>query len=118
MFFNHLWKINDFFKSDLGVRQNFNTMNDIRSFEPRLSLIYEPKEDLSFKLSYGKFHQTLYQLRIDNFNQLRDEKWLIADNDEIPVSITEKIQFNTSFLIEDVKISIDSYYNKHQNLIN
>lgn len=117
-FLSHLWKATDWIKTDFGVRQNINKTHDIKSFEPRLSIVFEPKRDVSFKLSYGKFHQTLYQLRVDNSNQLRAEKWLLADNDEIPVSISNKYQLNASFLWDKFKFSIDTYYNKHENLIN
>jgi len=115
---HHKWKLNSVFKTDLGFRQNLNSSHTILYFEPRVSAIYEPKDDLSVKFSYGKFHQTLHHIKRQARFQIQNEFWHLANNESIPVSFTHKYQLGTTFSLLGGTYSVDIFKNTHKNLVN
>ncbi len=106
--------INRKFWSRAGVRFNFieniNTFNRL-IIEPRVNLNYKPHE--YFKIDVlGEFkNQTTNQI-IDleqNFLGIEKRRWILSDEDTLPVTQSKQISLGASYEKEKIHISLEGF---------
>ena len=105
------------FKLTGGIRANFTSSSEKPNIEPRISLLYNTSDYLSFKVSGGLYHQYLNKIPIKDANGINRNYWVISDNVIAPAveSYHYTIGFNykKSFLTFD----FEAYYKSALNLI-
>ncbi len=111
------YSISDKFVLNTGLR-NVLYKNDITVcyLEPRISLRYKPKDNLSFKLGYSLMNQTL-QCITNNTQQTGSEFWLLS-NAKFPSEISH--HYNTGFSMKlpyNIELTTDLYFKKGMNSI-
>ena len=111
-------KFNQKLKANIGLRaSNFIIrQKTFYSIEPRISVSYQLKDNLSIKASYAQMTQYLHLLPNNSFI-LPLDLWLPATDRAIP-EFSWQVAGGIWWLApQDVTISIEAYYKKMNNLI-
>ena len=117
LFFQDKWNLTQKIVLQLGGRFMDYSEHDELYFDPRLGFKYLVKEDLSFKLSLGRYHQFL------TIANPEDETWRIIDfwlgiTEEQKAPYSDHYILGLEYLSEDNWLfRCETYYKHFENLI-
>ena len=111
-------KIGGRLKINPGVHYSAFIVNNVTYFnlQPRLSMNFLLKENLSVKASYAKMAQYLHLLTNGTIG-LPTDLW-VPVTDSVPPIIADQVALGLAYTLDnDYEFSIEVYYKKMQNLI-
>ena len=113
------WTISAKWKANLGLRlAHFHAQNKDYFFaEPRVSLLYFLKDDLSLKASYANMNQFVHLLTNTGAG-LPTDLWVPSTNNIKPQSSWQTAAgISKDFLDKNFSISVEGYYKESTNII-
>ncbi len=97
-----------------GLRANYWTLADIRTYDPRIALRYQFNELLSLKAAWGIYHQNLRLATQPDFSFF--DTWMPTDS-TLPESKAQHFILSLeSKWLENYTITVDAYYKKMTNI--
>lgn len=102
-------KLFPFLTLESGLRYNFYTATGQRYWEPRLSLHIHPSKILSFKASFGIYHQYANQIIEPNELGVADRIWVLADEDGIPVVSSPQLLIGARLQKPGFRLDVELY---------
>lgn len=112
LFYELGYKSNDNnFESKVGLRTNYFNKFDEFNFEPRLSINYNFLENFKLEL-LGEFKSQVTSQIIDlteDFLGVESKRWVLANNDNIPILKSKQISFAFRYKKANFIISLETY---------
>lgn len=113
------WAINKQLIADVGIRQvNYITNKDKHSvFEPRISLKYQPYNQIHLKAGYSEMSQFIHLLT-NNEASLQTDFWVPSQGIVKPESSRQFVSgFDIPMFKENYLLTIETYYKRMKGLI-
>lgn len=113
------WKVFDKLKANIGFRVSYFKHKKVSYFkpEPRISLAYSIKEDLSIKASYASMNQYVHLLSSSGAT-LPTDLWVPSTENIKPQSSQQfAIGLAKDFTENNFSVSLEGYYKKSEDVI-
>ncbi len=107
-FLRDFWKIEKRWIFDTGVRFSYFQNLEKFYFEPRLAIIYKADRQLSLELSYGRHHQFIHRIGIENNSKFDDNRWILSSA-MIPTVLSNNYHTGVSWNKNNYSLSTKAY---------
>lgn len=94
-----------------GIRATHFDVTDEFYYEPRFSLSYQLNDKLKLKGAWGRYYQFVNRIVREDVTQGSRDFWLLADEENSPISFSEHLIIGSSYEIDDWLFDIE-YFEK------
>ena len=94
-----------------GIRATHFDVTDEFYYEPRFSLSYQLNDKLKLKGAWGRYYQFVNRIVREDVTQGSRDFWLLADEENSPISFSEHLILGSSYEIDDWLFDIE-YFEK------
>ena len=94
-----------------GIRATHFDVTDEFYYEPRFSLSYQLNDKLKLKGAWGRYNQFVNRIVREDVTQGSRDFWLLADEENSPISFSEHLIIGSSYEIDDWLFDIE-YFEK------
>lgn len=94
-----------------GIRATHFDVTDEFYYEPRFSLSYQLNDKLKLKGAWGRYYQFVNRIVREDVTQGSRDFWLLADEENSPISFSEHLIIGSSYEINDWLFDIE-YFEK------
>ena len=94
-----------------GIRATHFDVTDEFYYEPRFSLSYQLNDKLKLKGAWGRYYQFINRIVREDVTQGSRDFWLLADEENSPISFSEHLIIGSSYEIDDWLFDIE-YFEK------
>ena len=94
-----------------GIRATHFDVTDEFYYEPRFSLSYQLNDKLKLKGAWGRYYQFVNRIVREDVTQGSRDFWLLANEENSPISFSEHLIIGSSYEINDWLFDIE-YFEK------
>ena len=113
-FIRNSWSLKNRWKFDTGIRYSYFDNLDKLYFEPRISIIYKIKQNLSLELSYGEHNQFIHKLDKENNSNFNINSRFLSSS-KIPTILSKNFQSGIHWNKNDYNLSTTFYLKSLSN---
>ena len=110
-FIKNSWSAKNKWEFDTGIRYSYYDNLGKSYFEPRIAIVYNTKQNLSLKLSYGEHNQFIHKLGKEHNSNFNISSRFLS-SPRIPTILSKNFQSEINWDKNDYSLSTTFYFKK------
>lgn len=111
VYLQHKWSSTEKLNLVGGIRATHFDVTDELYFEPRFSALYQLNDQIKLKGAWGRYYQFLNRIVREDVTQGSRDFWLLANEENSPISFAEHLIIGASYEIDDWLFDVE-YFQK------